>query len=384
MTTPDTPAYNLLMLSGDNSIARGIDSTFSEMLAQFSAYWQRIDILTPTAPDATTQVIHDNVHVHPAPHHRLLQPYFIHQKGTQLLAERPYHLVTSHDYGFFYNGLGAWWLLKNREIPLVSEIHHVEGYPKAVSLRERLWRAAAMRYLPWIEPHVAAFRVVHHSQVPDFLRELSIPDEKILVLHSLYLDFDVFQPLPDVQAHPAYDVLFVGRLTANKGLPILLDAIQQVTTTHPQTTLAIRGAGSLESAIRQRIITEGLQSNVQFLPRVRSSAEMAAVYNRARMLVCASTVEGNPRVTAEAMACGVPVISTPVGIMPELITHGENGFLFQWDADALAGYIRQLLDDDSLRQRIARAGREAVQPFDAASMIQRYAEGYHRLIAQHQ
>ena len=146
MTTPDTPdrQYNLMMLSGDNSIARGIDSTFYEMLAHFSAYWQRIDILTPTAPDASPRVIHDNVHVHPAPRHRLLQPLFIRQKGTQLLNERPYHLVSSHDYGFFYNGFGARWLLRNRSIPLVSEIHHVEGYPHAVSLRERLWRARVL------------------------------------------------------------------------------------------------------------------------------------------------------------------------------------------------------------------------------------------------
>ncbi len=386
MTTSDTPAprYNLIMLSGDNSIARGIDSTFYEMLAYFSAYWQRIDILTPTAPDAAPCVIHDNVHVHPAPYHRLLQPLFIRQRGAQLLTERRYHLVSSHDYGFFYNGLGAYWLLKNRAIPLVSEIHHVEGYPQAVSQRERLWRAAAVRYLPWIEPHVAAFRVVHEGQVPDFLRTLGIPNEKILVRHSLYIDYDIFQPLPALQQHPAYDVLFVGRLTDNKGLPLLLDAIQRVTTTHPDVTLAIRGSGPLENRLKQRIAADGLQANVRFLPRVASSEEMARVYNRARMLVCASTVEGNPRVTVEAMACAVPVLSTPVGIMPELITQGENGFLFPWnDANALAGYIRQMLDESALRQRLAEAGRQSVQHFDAETIIARYARGYHRIIAQH-
>ena len=105
------------------------------------------------------------------------------------------------------------------------------------------------------------------------------------------------------------------------------------------------------------------------------------MYNRARMLVCASTVEGNPRVTVEAMACGVPVLSTPVGIMPELITHGENGFLFPWnDADALAGDIRQMLDNPALRRQIAEAGRQSVQHFHAETIIEQYARGYHRLI----
>jgi glycosyltransferase involved in cell wall biosynthesis len=372
------------MLSGDNSIARGIDSTFYEMLAHFSACWQRIDILTPAAPDAAPRVIHENVYVHPAPYHRLLQPLFIRRKGAQLLRERAYHLVSSHDYGFFYNGLGAYWLLKNRAIPLVSEIHHIEGYPQAVSLRERLWRAAAVRYLPWIEPHVTAFRVVHEGQVPAFLRDLGIPAEKILVRHSLYIDYETFQPLPDLQRNPAYDVLFVGRLADNKGVPLLLEAIRRVTVTHPDVTLAIRGSGPLEDPLRARIAAAGLQSNVEFLPRVASSKEMAQVYNRARMLVCASTVEGNPRVTVEAMACGVPVLSTPVGIMPELITPGENGFLFPWnDADALADLIRQLLDTPALRQRIAEAGRQSVQHFDAETIIGHYARGYHQIIAHH-
>src|SRR5690606_19365350 len=113
-------AYNLLMLSGDSSIARGIDGAFHQMLGRFSQYWNRIDILTPTAPDATERIIHDNVFVHPAPHHRLLQALFIKQKGEALFKERAYHLIVSHDFGFFYNGIGAYWLLRDKKVPLVS------------------------------------------------------------------------------------------------------------------------------------------------------------------------------------------------------------------------------------------------------------------------
>lgn len=370
--------YTLLMLSGDSSIARGIDGAFYQMLGRFSRYWERIDILTPSAANASPRVIHGNVYVHPSPYHRLLQPYFIRRKGAELLAERRYHLVTSHDYGFFLNGIGAQWLLRGRQIPLVSEIHHVEGYPRAVTLREKFWRAAAMRYLPLIGKRADGLRVVNQREVPELLHKLGIPQEKILVLYSLYLDFDIFQPLPAIQ--PEYDVLFVGRLASNKGILLLLDAIAQVAQTFPDVRLAIRGEGALQGTVEAQAAQLGITRNLVFVPRVADSAEMAALYKRARMLVCASTVEGNPRVTIEAMACGVPVLSTPVGIMPEVLRDGENGFLFDWDAQQLAEQIITLLSDETRRREIGAAGQQSVQQFDADSMIQAYAAAYHRLI----
>ena len=371
--------YNLLMISGDSSIARNRDSAFMQMLSRFSQHWQRIDILTPSAPDARTAVLFDRVHVHPAPGHRALQPVFIRQKGTALLRERPYHLVTSHDYGFFYNSIGALWLLRGRNIPLVSEILHVEGYPRATNLRERSWRAVAMRYLPWMTRRVAGIRVMNQHEVPDLLRRMGVPDEKIMVLPALYLDFDIYRPLPD--SSPKRDILFVGRLSQNKGVFILLEALRQVRDTHPQIRLGLRGEGPLRESIQAYVAEHGLQANVLELPRVTDTRDMARLYNEARMLVCASTVEGGPRVTAEAMACGIPVISTPVGVMPELIRSGENGYLFNWDASELAGQIRHLLDSPAEAARIAEAGRVAVQPFQADAIIARYAGAYHRLIA---
>lgn len=376
MTQTLDPQYNLMMLSGDNSIARGLDTAFYQMLARFSQYWQRIDILVPTAPDATAGTIHGNVHVHPAPQHRSLQPLFIRRKGQQLLRERRYHLVVSHDFGFFYNGIGAYWLLRGSDVPYVSEIHHVEGYPHAVTLREQLWRAAAMRYLPFAGRHVAAFRTVN-QEVPQLLAELGIPAAKIRVLPSLYIDFRIFQP-QNTAKH--YDVLFVGRLASNKGVRSLLEAIATIRQTYPHIRLAIRGEGPLRSVLEAQIKAHHLQANVTFVPRLPDSEALAKLYNSAKMLVCASTVEGNPRVTVEAMACGVPVISSPVGIMPELITHGQNGLLFPWDVEDLAAQIMRLLSDDALCTRMGEAGRLSVQHFNAEAIIANYARAYHALI----
>jgi glycosyltransferase involved in cell wall biosynthesis len=378
---PPEACYNLLMLSGDNSIARGVDGAFARMLARFSTYWERIDILTPSAPDATERVLYGNVHVHPATRHRALQPFFIVQKGRELMAQHDYALVTSHDFGFFYNGIGAYWLLRDSDVPYVSEIHHVEGYPQAVNLRERLWRWTANLYIPFAQKRVAGFRVVNYHDTPRVLHRLGVPKGQILVLPSLYIDHDVYQPLPDVEEQ--YDLLFVGRLSANKGIFTILEAVRLLHQNKPDITLAIRGEGVLRPQIDAYIQEHGLDSNIVWVPRTPDEAGMAQLYNQARMLVCASTVEGGPRVTIEAMACATAVLSTPVGIMPEVINDGDNGFIVR-DAYQIASSAEWLLSDEVRRQAIAQAGHEAVQKFRADDVVAQYAQGYHDLIARWQ
>src|SRR5689334_1141513 len=101
---------NLLMLSGDSSVAQGRDSTFHQMLRRFAGYWDQIDVICPPSPDATLRRIHERVFVHPSPGPRFLQPWSITRIGRALFAERDYALVTSHDFGLFLNGLAAWML----------------------------------------------------------------------------------------------------------------------------------------------------------------------------------------------------------------------------------------------------------------------------------
>ena len=164
---------------------------------------------------------------------------------------------------------------------------------------------------------------------------------------------------------------------------MLLEAIRLLKPTNSDIKLAIRGNGVLKGQIEQFIETHSLQKNVIFLPRVTDSSQMPELYNQAKMLVCASTVEGNPRVTIEAMACGTPVISTRVGIMPEVIQDGENGLLVDWDVQEIASAIRQLLDDSDFYQKIAQAGQESVKRFEAETIIREYATAYHQIIAKH-
>jgi glycosyltransferase involved in cell wall biosynthesis len=369
---------NILMLSGDTALARGQDGPFNQMLRLFSTYWERVDVLCPRASGAEARTVHGNVHLHPSPLPALMQPFFILRQGRRLFNERHYDLVISHDYGVFYNGIGAWLLTAGSEIPYISEIHHIEGHPFALTRRELLYRWLANAYLRTLAKRARAIRTVNRTEVPEYLRRQDVPQEKILILPSLYLDFQTFHPMPDEPC--LYDVLFVGRLVSNKGLLNLLDALAKVKKTHPDVKLGILGEGPLLGTLNERIAALGLNDNVTFLPRAETMHDLAKIYNQTKMLVCASTSEGGPRVTVEAMACRTAVISTPVGIMRDLMESGLAFIVSSWGADSLAAKITLLLEDELLREQVAENGEIAVQGFRADHIIDQYARAYRDLV----
>jgi glycosyltransferase involved in cell wall biosynthesis len=92
----------------------------------------------------------------------------------------------------------------------------------------------------------------------------------------------------------------------------------------------------------------------------RNQEEMLEFYRALDVYVCASHTEGTPNPCLEAAACGLPVVTTRVGNMPELIRDGENGFFVERDAADIAEKLRRLRDDPELRDRLGRAARATV------------------------
>ena len=108
--------------------------------------------------------------------------------------------------------------------------------------------------------------------------------------------------------------------------------------------------------------------------RWRGAEEMRDFYQSLHVYVCASRSEGGPNPCLEAAACGLPVLTTPVGSMPELIRDGENGLFVTRDVDDIAAKLRRLRDDPELRERMGRAARAAVEAWDWRHQAPRYAE----------
>ena len=104
----------------------------------------------------------------------------------------------------------------------------------------------------------------------------------------------------------------------------------------------------------------------------RDRDEMLDFYRSLDVYVCASRTEGTPNPCLEAAACGLPVVTTRVGNMPELIRDGENGFFVERDAGDIAEKLRRLRDDPGLRDRLGLAARAAAELWDWRHQAARY------------
>jgi glycosyltransferase involved in cell wall biosynthesis len=156
------------------------------------------------------------------------------------------------------------------------------------------------------------------------------------------------------------NVLFVGRLAAVKGVPLLLEDFARVCADHPGARLTLVGDGPERASLQARARTLGLEDTVDFAG-YRTQDEVAALLDAADMLVLPSFAEGLPVVLMEALASRIPVIATPVAGVSELVRDGVTGLLVPpGDVDGLTNALDRLLGDPELCHRLGEAGRRAV------------------------
>jgi glycosyltransferase involved in cell wall biosynthesis len=150
--------------------------------------------------------------------------------------------------------------------------------------------------------------------------------------------------------------VFVGRLTPQKALPVLLEAIGKV----EGARLDLVGEGAERVRLESLVDAAGLAERVRFLgslPRAEVLSHLAA----ARAAVLSSSWENLPHAAVEALSVGTPVVSTAVGGVPEVVHDGENGLLVPPnDPGALAAALQSILHDDELRSRLADAAKPSV------------------------
>jgi glycosyltransferase involved in cell wall biosynthesis len=372
---------NVLMVSADRSVVAGERGPFYYMLESFSEHWGRVDVIGTRPARVECTEIFGNVHLHHPRTGKLRQAGFIAETGRRLAEERPYAVITSHDYNPFYNGVGAWRISRTTGIPYVAEIHHVPGFPRAANLRERLDRWATRRYVHWANSRAAGFRVVNDVELPALLGGWGIPAERIHVLSSLYLDAGIFRPEP--LAEPECDILFVGRLVPNKGVSSILEALAQVAREGgPRWKLRLLGRGPEGPRLDSLAARLGVADQLDRVDWVPDAEALAEVYRRARVLVCASLSEGGPRVVPEAMACGTPVITTQVGLVPDLVADGRDGLIYDGSTQGLAQALVQVLaeggDEQRFREQLPPAPTER---FERRAVIAHLADGLKRIAA---
>ena len=267
----------------------------------------------------------------------------------------------------------AWWAAHVLGLPFsftghAKDIYQADQNPHG--LLERKMRAAAFvvtctdanrRHLHAISP-TTPVHVVYHGLNADFSRlvgDASLPQR------------------PD-----RLRVISVGRLVAKKGFDVLVDALALLTERGVEVTAAFAGEPGPEGdSIRERVATKGLTDRVQFLGTL-TQAELFDEYRGSNVfaLACRITDDGDrdgiPNVMMEAMAAQLPVVSTAVSGIPELVENDVNGLLVPpEDAGALADAIWRLSKDPALSQRLAAAGAETIaEHFDGEVLARRMVD----------
>lgn len=215
------------------------------------------------------------------------------------------------------------------------------------------------------------------------LEELGCPDQKIQVLYS-GIDIQKYQYRERTfNFQENIELLSVGRLVEKKGIKYAIYAVEKLVKQYPHLRYTIVGTGKIEEELKQLCQALKLENNITFISRLTDD-EMRDIYAKAQIFIlpCRQAQnhdqEGIPNVLKEAMATGLPVISTRHSGIPELVQDGVSGFLApEKDVDALVEKCEYLITHPQRCAEMGRAGRRYVEEyFDIKKLNNRLVELY--------
>ena len=167
-------------------------------------------------------------------------------------------------------------------------------------------------------------------------------------------------------------IVCVARLIPRKGVPVLIQAANMLNEKGIPLYVNLVGSGEEETQYKSLVKTLGLEEVIHFsgyVPRER----MAQIYADADAFVLPSYNEGMSNAVLEAMAAGLPVIVTPTGGTDELVTPGENGFVFDFDdSETLASQIEMLAKDPAKCLAMGKAARARAEAQDWGTIAGAY------------
>ncbi|WP_208857020.1 glycosyltransferase [Peribacillus simplex] len=254
-------------------------------------------------------------------------------------------------------------------IPLIVSIRGRDG-----SDRPEIFEKNAQRYSSLIKQGAHFFPVCQY--LAQGLRSLGIPDDKIHVLYG-GIELDLFTySTPTLPKEGEIRVLSVGRLVDKKGFITLIKAFKRIYTQYPRARLHIIGAGEDEDKIKS-VITEFNLKDAVILRGAMDSKQVSDELKKAHIFCLASQtaktgdIEGIPNALKEAMASGLPVVSTQHAGIPELIEHLRTGYLAPEKNDIeLAKGIQFFIDHPEIWNAYTERARKVIEEkFDVNKQI---------------
>ena len=250
----------------------------------------------------------------------------------------------------------------------------------------------------YLEVHPGFYRSVFREAdlflpVCEFLKDRLIQEgceEKKIVVHYDGIDCSKFEYLPRGRASgEPIRVLTIARLVEKKGVAFAIEAVARLLSTGEQIDYTIAGDGVLREQLQQMIERLGIERQVR-LVGAKTHEEVNELLAQSHVLIAPSLTaasgdqEGIPNVLKEAMASGLPVISTFHSGIPELVHHGVSGMLVpERDAVSLADALAYLIRHPEVCKAMGQAGRRQVeQKFDTNSLNKELEKLYQKMIRE--
>jgi len=322
---------------------------------------------------------------------------------TQVKSLTAIDIVHTHTW---YTSMAGFFAKKLYKIPFILTTHSLE--PLRVWKAEQLGSGYAMS--SWMERTAIldadAIIAVSEATKADVLR--AYPDMNSDRIHVIYNGIDLVEyqktsengALTEYGIDPARPyVLFVGRITRQKGVTHLVDAIRYL----PRATQVVLCAGEpdtpeIAKEVRQKVEERRRDHpHIVWIEKMVAKQEAIQLYSNARIFCCPSVYEPFGIINLEAMACRTPVVASATGGITEVVVHGETGYLVPFDQDPvtslpvdperfardLASGISRLLDDPENCRRFGDAGRQRVEEvFSWTAIAQQTIRLYERVIQQ--
>ncbi len=293
------------------------------------------------------------------------EPLTFSLRARKVLAARRDDFDLIHDNQCL--GQGLLGMLKDGW-PLVATLHHPITVDRDLELAHARtpWRKLTFRrWYGFLRMQARVTRqlprivTVSQNSRADSAEQMGLDANRIAVV-PVGVDHLRFRPLPHIKRVPGRLMTTASADVPLKGLVPLLEALAKVRTER-HAELVVVGMPKAETRVGETISRLGLASAVRFLSGV-SDERIVELYASAEVAVVPSLYEGFSLPAVEAMACGVPLVGTTGGAVPEVIGQdGVTGLLVPpGDPGALAAAIGRALDDEALRDRLGAAGRERV------------------------
>lgn len=362
VTTPNPLKIDVLTDYFPPHVGGGVERVVDEVCRRLARQGHRIRVFTFDTTGAPAHEIVDGVHVYRAPAIQLTGLVRMQSSVSPALLPLVWRVARHdppdvlHAHNLFFSSTAIAPLLRHAlKRPLVTTLHlgslkQLGGATAfLVSCYERTLGRAIVRSSDRLiaVSEAVARHAVHLGAKPGAVRVIANG-----------VDARRFQPV-ERPSNGVFRIACVGRLVFNKGPQFLIEAAPQVLRARPDAEFILLGDGPLRARLEERARDLNISERVYFLG---TRPDVAPILQSCDVLVRPSLLEGMPLAVLEAMACGLPVVATPVSGTTELVKGGQNGLLVRpADPDDLAGAILRLAEDEPLRKAQGRRGRWLVK-----------------------